>query len=294
MYVGEVNAAYEAFLDKYLILYERHCPYVQCRYKDSYSKNPWITRGLQNACKKKNKLYRDFIKFRSKEAEMKYKLYKNKLTTIMRQAKKDYFGSLLEKNKTDIKGTWNILNKLIGKSTSGQDSTPHHFVNEDNKKIENLNEVVNEFNSFFVNVGPKLAENIEKHNLGPQNGGTRGSRVLQSMFIGDVSENKILSIVNALKNKTSTDTDGLDMIIVKKTIDCIVKPLSYIFNLSFQTGIFPNRMKVAKVVPLYKDGDKHMFTNYRPISLLSQFSKVLEKIFVQKLDEFVEKKKNSC
>lgn len=50
-------------------------------------------------------------------------------------------------------------------------------------------------------------------------------------------------------------------------------------------------MKVAKVVPLYKDGDKHMFTNYRPISLLSQFSKVLEKKFVQKLDEFIEKKK---
>lgn len=190
----------------------------------------------------------------------------------MRQAKKDYFRSLLEKNKTDIKRTWNILNKLLGKSTSGQDSTPHHFINEDNKKIKNLNEVVNEFNSFFVNVGPKLVENIEKHNLGSQNGGTRGSRVLQSMFLGDVSENKILFTVNALKNKTSTDTDGLDMIIVKKNIDCIVKPLSYIFNLSFQSGIFPNRMKVAKVVPLYKDGDKHMFTNYRPISLLSQFS----------------------
>lgn len=55
----------------------------------------------------------------------------------MRQAKKD-FGSLLEKNKTDIKGTWNILNKLIGKSTSGQDSTPHHFINEDNKRIKKL------------------------------------------------------------------------------------------------------------------------------------------------------------
>lgn len=66
-------------------------------------------------------------------------------------------------------------------------------------------------------MGPKLVENIEKHNLGSQNGGTRGSRVLQSMFLGDVSENKILFTVNALKNKTSTDTDGLDMIIVKKT-----------------------------------------------------------------------------
>lgn len=101
------------------------------------------------------------------------------------------------------------MNKL--KSKSGQDSTPHHFINKDKKKITNSNEVVNEFNSFFVNVGPKLAENIEKHNSG-----TRGSRVLHSLFLGDVSEDNILSIVNALKNKTSTDTDGLDMIIVEK------------------------------------------------------------------------------
>jgi len=56
-----------------------------------------------------------------------------------------------------------VLSKLIDKGTSGQVSTSHHFINEDNKKIENLNEVVNKFNSYFVNVGPKLAENIEKH-----------------------------------------------------------------------------------------------------------------------------------
>ena len=95
--------------------------------------------------------------------------------------------------------------------------------------------------------------------------------------------------MNKLKNKTSTDNDGLDMIIIKKNIDCIIDPLSHIFNLSFQTGTFPNKMKLAKVIPLFKDGDKHMLTNYRPVSLLSQFSKVLEKLFVQKLDGFIEK-----
>jgi len=74
-------------------------------------------------------------------------------------------------------------------------------------------------------VGPKLAENIEKHNLGSQNGGIKGSSRLQPMFLGDVSENKIISIANELKYKTSTDMVGLDMIIVeKKNIDCIVKP----------------------------------------------------------------------
>ena len=81
------------------------------------------------------------------------------------------------------------------------------------------------------------------------------------------------------------------MIILKKTIDRIIKPLCHILNLSFSTGTFPNRMKVAKVIPLFKDGDKNSFTNYRPVSLLSQFSKVLEKLFVEKLEEFIQKNK---
>jgi len=91
-----------------------------------------------------------------------------------------------------------------------------------------------------------------------------------------------LSIVGKCESKTSTDSDGLDMTIVKRTIDCIIKPMTFICNLSIQSGVFPEKMKVAKVVPLFKNGDVHHFNNYRPVSLLSQFSKILEKWFSQK------------
>lgn len=108
---------------------------------------------------------------------------------------------------------------------------------------------------------------------------------MQSMFLGEVSENQLISVVAKTKNKTSTDRDGIDMKIVKMTIDCIFKPLCYVYNLSFKTGVFPDRMKTAKVIPLFKARDKHSFNNYRPVSLLPQFSKVLEKLFVRKLDK---------
>ena len=72
-------------------------------------------------------------------------------------------------------------------------------------------------------------------------------------------------------------------------IDGITKPFTYICNLSFQTGTFPNKMKIAKVIPLYKSGNKHHFTNYRPVSLLPQFSKILEKLFNNRLDNFIDK-----
>ena len=93
------------------------------------------------------------------------------------------------------------------------------------------------------------------------------------------------------KNKTSTDCNKIDMILVKKIIREIAKPLTHIFNLSFQTGIVPNKMKIAKVIPLFKSGSKHQYTNYRPVSLLSQFSKILEKLFHLRLEKFIDKHK---
>ena len=63
----------------------------------------------------------------------------------------------------------------------------------------------------------------------------------------------------------------------------------HICNLSLSSGVFPDDMKIAKVIPLFKAGDKCFFTNYRPISLLPQFSKVLEKLFSVRLLKFIDK-----
>ena len=104
-----------------------------------------------------------------------------------------------------------------------------------------------------------------------------------------VDENEILNIVKNLKSKKSTDNTDIDMILIKNIIHNIVEPFTHICNQSFLKGIFPNKMKTAKVIPIYKAGDRHQFTNYRPISLLSQFSKILEKLFVARLDNFIEK-----
>ena len=77
--------------------------------------------------------------------------------------------------------------------------------------------------------------------------------------------------------------------IIQGIISDVVKPLSFICNKSFETGVFPEKMKMAKIIPLYKAGAKNKFTNYRPVSLLPQFSKILEKLFNNRLDKFIEK-----
>lgn len=78
---------------------------------------------------------------------------------------------------------------------------------------------------------------------------------------------------------------------VKKVIGGISEPLTYIWNVSFQTGSFPNKMKTEKVVLLYKTGDRHHFTNYRPVSSFPKFFKILETLFISRLDKFIDKHK---
>ena len=109
------------------------------------------------------------------------------------------------------------------------------------------------------------------------------------MFIRPVGALEVLNIVKNSKNKMSTDFNNVNMSIIKIVIDDIVEPFAFICNKSFETNIFPNEMKIAKVVPIYKGGDKTIFTNYRPISLLSQLSKILEKLFMNRLDKFIDK-----
>ena len=145
---------------------------------------------------------------------------------------------------------------------------------------------------FFVSIGPNLAEKIPDPLSSQDWNDNLIERNQSSMFLTAVEEKEIIDIVNNCKDKTSTDCNNIDMKIVKRVIEGISKPLTFICNL-FQTGKFPNKMKIAKVVPLYKTGDRHHFTNYRPVSLLPQFSKILEKIFNNRLDKFMDKHKCS-
>ena len=89
-----------------------------------------------------------------------------------------------------------------------------------------------------------------------------------------------------LKPKNSSGPDHISSKLLKKILPIIINPLCHIFNLSLKTGYIPTILKTAKVVPIFKSGDKHNFTNYRPISLLSSFAKLLEKIVAKQVLDF--------
>ena len=224
-----------------------------------------------------------FLSCRTLAAETRYKTYKNKLTSILRLSKKSYYSKLLVEHRNNIAETWQILRTVIGKHLK-HSSYPNHFIVE-GSKVDNKTEIANVFNILFTTIGPDLANNIIK----PTKRSVYDyltSRNKESMFLSPIDECEVISVVNGCKSKTSTDCDYIDFRLIKSVITSIVKPITHIFNLSFQTGTFPEKMKIPKVIPLYKSGSKNDFNNYRPISLLPQLSKILEKLYSNRLNTF--------
>ena len=97
----------------------------------------------------------------------------------------------------------------------------------------------------------------------------------------------ILRICRQLKPKLSSGADFISTKLLKEIAPIIITPLHYLINLSLETGFVPKEFKIAKVVPIFKEGDCHDFNNYRPISLLSSFSKLMEKIVSKQLMRFL-------
>ena len=99
---NDVHTSYKTFVNLFTNLYDKHCPFKEKRVYNNDLKT-WFTKCLRNACKKKNILYRRFLSHRSLENETRYKLYKNKLTFILRMTEKNYYSKLLQKHKNDVK-----------------------------------------------------------------------------------------------------------------------------------------------------------------------------------------------
>ena len=100
----------------------------------------------------------------------------------------------------------------------------------------------------------------------------------QSMFMFPASELEIRKIISKFDTNKATGHDELPATIIKASVDVIAPYLLYIVNVALSTGVFPKNLKVAKVIPLFKKGDRHGPSNYRPISILTAVSKLYERI----------------
>ena len=144
--------------------------------------------------------------------------------------------------------------------------------------------MADEFNKFFVNIGSKLANKIQNSNKDPISYLKHNEIKMNET---PLTEKEFFEAFNTLKSNKSQGVDEISANMVKMSYDIIKDPLLYIFDLSIRTGKFPNSMKIAKVTPVFKTGDKTNPSNYRPISVLPCFSKILERIMYNRVFNYI-------
>jgi hypothetical protein len=247
--------------------------------------NPWMTKGLLKSRRRKEKLFSRKIKQPTNKNKDEFRRYNELYVKVYRQARTVYYNAKFKEYNNNIRQTWNTINELLGRKRS-KDSLPSYF--KSNQHIlSNKCDIAEGFNEFFANIGPELATNISSSNMHFKE--FLGDQTSQNFVFGNVTENIILENVKKLKSKNSSGPDNISSKLLKEIIHLIVKPLSHLFNLSFKTGYIPIELKTAKVIPVYKTDDPHSFNNYRPISLLSTFSKLLEKIAATQMFRYLNK-----
>ena len=280
-----VNDIYREFLQIYSSIFEKCFPVQILKFsKNKTPRHEYITPGLLRSCHKKSVLYKKQLRHPTDQNKEKYIKFRNKLKTLLQKVKKNYYSQRLQFVNGNIHETWKILNSVINKAK--RNDMPLYFI-KDNLQINSPSDIAKHFNDYFSNIGTELANSIPVTTK--QYSSYLRNSPLNSFSLYLTDTNEIADIVTNLNNKVSCGVDDIPLNIMKQSIHSICSPLSAIVNCSFRTGLFPNQLKIAKICPIFKAGNSHEFSNYRPISVLPSFSKVFEKAAYNRLQSFLNK-----
>ena len=282
------NKNYDIFIEKVLHYKNIHLPEKLVKFnKHRHKQEKWITEGIIKSIKYRDNLHLQVT--RSDPDSPEYPMLVTNLKTFngilkksIRDAKCLYYYEIFNKYKNDMKNMWANINSLITKSCKGKE-IKEIIVN--GIKIQDKQQIVNEFNKFYVNVGPDLAATIDTHNKKPFTDYlTKNITSSFSFHLYELEDTE--KIIKSLKTKDSFGNDGISVKLLKAIAPGIILPITLILNQSLITGIFPDTLKIAKVIPLYKKDDRCVVGNYRPVSLLNALSKVFERAAYNQLSDY--------
>ena len=220
----------------------------------------------------------------------RYKQLRNRVTSQLKKAAVSYYSNMIDDNSNNPKGMWKIINKILDKRSN---YSPPLLIIHEGQRVEKPAEIAEAFNRHFTSIGPKLAENIETKDCDDplKYLPSEGLPVETSFEFQRVDPKIIENEINKLKCSKAAGHDKIPVKLVKDAADILSKPLAGIFNSFLESGVFPNIWKIARVTSVFKAGSTTDLNNYRPISILSVFSKLIEKIAHDQFSTFL--KENS-
>ena len=160
------------------------------------------------------------------------------------------------------------------------------MVNHNNRPITNNKEMSNVFNEFYSELGHNIEQKIPNSNKSFMS--YLNSPTNHTFELTACSEPEILEIISSFGINKASGPNSIPTNLLKEFSEYLVKPLALIINKSLTEGTFPSILKTAHICPIYKKSDKTKCVNYRPISLLSNISKIFERIMYNRLESYLE------
>ena len=238
-------------------------------------REPWVTAGIRKSGMELNKLHKTAkLLPRDDHRYLQYLDYRKYFHKIKQVSKTTYFRQKFIDFEDNSRLLWKTINEVLGKSNDKNSSIDMLKVN--NIEFHKPLDIANQFSKYFTTVGTYLAKSIGPATSKPMDGLKKFPRENDSIFLYSISEDEMSNIIDSLPNKSSSGVDDISNKILKHLKNELVTPLTIVFNKSIEEGVFPTRLKLAEIIPLYKEKECFILNNYRPISLLLTLSKCLE------------------
>lgn len=280
---------FDNFYIKLSEVVDLHVPVKQLSKQDLKAQSkPWITSGIRTSIRIKNGLFKKFLKTKSIYYHTKFKIYRNKLNHLIKLARKNYYynNNFFSVHENNGKRIWYGIKQIVKVKT--HINQPVNKIVVDNCEIIDQESIANAFNEFFANIGSNLASSIPS--------ATQTARefmsppICDSLFLAPLTANEIEVEIAKLNASKAVGPFSIPIDILKILKGELSGPLQTIFNTSFLTGIVPEKFKMARVIPIFKKGSQTSLNNYGPISLLSVFNKLLEKLMYKQIIDFLNKR----
>jgi len=276
---NNLDARMSEFIREFYRIYNRCCPVRTKRVSFNRLLKPWFNADLMRCINRKHSLFREYkqglISFHA------YNTFKNITTSLIRRTKFKYYITKFNSMKGNSAGTWKLFNSLSGRQKSKTEVSQLHYRDQ---TVTDPQSIADAFNDFFSSIGRNLDQNIPVVPESPLD--YMENPVPNSFFMQPASPDEVCSLIQELPMK-SCDLKSVPTFIYKHCKTYISPIISDLFNSSIAIGEFPDCLKIARVVPVYKKGDNNSVNNYRPISILTVLSKIFEKLMLRRFMCFI-------
>ena len=230
---------------------------------------------------------------RKETLNRKFKEIKNEITNLTRQSKKNYYNQYFTENSKNLQKIWRGININIINININIKSTNYMYptcIIENNKTITDPKEIADSFNNYYTSIADDILE-ARSYEGNKHHREYLSTPLANTFAVIECDHTEVENIINSFNPRKATGPNSIPTDILHMLKKDISHPLSVIFNISPNSGIFPDILKIAKTIPIYKKGSKLRVGNYRPISLLSNISKILEKLMFNKVYKFLKDRK---